>query len=97
MGSVEESGSDHFPFMAKPGEAIRAEQIYMLVGDEKKYIDHSRSIDVQKIYCGLTTWQHKLLLLVYCLTWCDTVRSFFGYEKIKAFCKRYRTIKGYLT
>ena len=65
--------------------AIHAHKVFFLTGHMGKYASLTRYIPVHLLHDKLSVEQHNILLPVYCITGCDTVSSFHGYGKAKAF------------
>lgn len=65
--------------------AIQAKNIFFLTGHTGKYAMLTRYIPVHLLHQKLSREQHNIILPVYCITGCDTVSSFHGHGKAKAF------------
>ena len=57
--------------------AIKAKEIYFMKAVQGKHINLKRFIPVHDLYQKLSQEQHNILLLVYCLSGCDTTTSSF--------------------
>lgn len=62
-----------------------AEKLFFLIGHTGKHTTLPRYIPVHQLYDKLSLAQMNILLPVHCITGCDTVSSFHGYGKAKAF------------
>ena len=64
---------------------IVAREIFFLTGRMGTHVDMKRFIPVHRLFDRLTHEQHRILIVVYCLTGCDTCSAFFGIGKKKVF------------
>ena len=64
---------------------ICVDRLFFLTGREGKHANLSRFIPIHNIYDQLSKEQLSILLVVYCLTGCDTTSSFWGHGKKAAF------------
>ena len=82
---VRSSDTDVLVLLLHHRAKIVAKDIFFLTGRMGTHDDVKRFIPVYRLFYRLTHEQHRILIVVYCLTGCDTCSAFFGIGKKKVF------------